>query len=93
MKMIEEMYAYVVTNQIEGFPEGIEGVIAVFGPMGWIPLVGADEEAMTGHLPHAQLVATKQNVEVRMLRFSTRQVIKTIMPETGQAPDPKTASS
>lgn len=75
-KRIDEMYAFVMVHT-----DGDEGVIGFRGPDGhWLPLVGADMKRVDSLRSFAQVFARKEGKPVRLVRFTTREVMETFVP-------------
>lgn len=62
MKKIEEMYAFVTIDDER------EGVMAMKGSDGWMPMVGADMDRIKSLLPLAMMT----NRDFRILKFDRR---------------------
>ncbi len=72
--VIQEMYAYVSVD-----PEDQnEGVIAMATPAGPLPLVGADIGRMQSLRKIAEECASRSKIQVKLLRFSVREVVEVI---------------
>jgi hypothetical protein len=68
---IESITAFVAVDR-----EGNEGIMAFNGPLGWMPMVCADEARVESIRPMAEKVREKTGVEYRVLRFSRREEVK-----------------
>lgn len=76
MPRIEKLYAYVVADN---GPED-EGVMALHGPMGWMPMVGADVARHESLKAHAQATADQEGKEVVLVEFSVRREVQVFRP-------------
>lgn len=62
--------------------DGCEGVIAITDPfLGSMPLIAADDTRLKALWPIAERTARKAGITVRLVKFSTREVIAEITPE------------
>lgn len=77
---IDEIFAFVAVND-----EG-EGIISFPGPVGWIPLVGADTARVNLLRTQAQIVADAENWEVRLVKFTNREELEVIRPSGNPVP-------
>jgi hypothetical protein len=77
MPRITEIFAFIAEDT---GPED-EGVTAMsIGPL-MLPMVGADEARVRSLMPKAQEIARITGKTIRLMRFSGRQVLKTINPD------------
>ncbi|HEY7541599.1 MAG TPA: hypothetical protein VIF11_15750 [Methylomirabilota bacterium] len=62
--------------------DGDEGIIARKDSRGgtWMPLIGADGDRIESLAPHVQAIADETGQEIRMVRFSVREDLATILP-------------
>lgn len=74
MVTIDEMFAFVSDD-----PDG-EGVCAVHTATGWMPLMGADLARVESLRPIAQAIADQTGRRIRIVRFTTREEVGTIVP-------------
>lgn len=73
---IDELFAFTVIDT-----DGTEGVPAFLAPDGMaMPMVCADRERVDQLRPIAQQIARDGRVTVRLVRFSTRDVLEEIKP-------------
>lgn len=77
MPRIERMFAFIVTN----LDEDDEGIPAVKGSMGWMPLVGADMARVDMLLPMAESLANEMGKTLTLVEFSVRRVMQKITPQ------------
>lgn len=76
MLFIDEMWAWV-SSDAEG--EGILGASMVLaGQPVMMPLVGADRARMESFRGLAREIASREHKRVRLIRFSSREVVETI---------------
>lgn len=73
---ITELYAWV----IEDPTDGDEGVPAIEGPLGPMPLIGADGARIESLRPAAENVARQVGRPVRLCKFSQMEVLEEIQP-------------
>jgi hypothetical protein len=73
---IEELWAWVSVDA----KDQNEGIITVGSPMGPLPMVGADKDRMLSMRQIAEQAAKNAGIEVKLLRFSTREDIETLRP-------------
>jgi len=59
-----------------------EGVCAapLMGPGSLIPMIAADEARLQSLLPIARAIAAQTNKTIKLVRFTTREEIQTIIP-------------
>ena len=77
MPRINSIYAFVSVDAVDGN----EGVVAApYGGQSCLPLIAADEERLKELIPIAEKIATIANMKIRLVKFSTREVIKEINP-------------
>ena len=77
--VINEFYAFLAVDE----EDGNEGVVARTTPNNMImPLVASNKERVKSLLPIAQEIADASNVEVRLVKFSVRESVKTISPSS-----------
>ncbi len=76
MPEIDVIYAYIA----EEYP-GEEGITAFMGPMGWMPMIGADEARVLSLRDMAQETANSSGRPVKLVRFETRTEVDVIMPD------------
>lgn len=74
-KKIDEMFAWICTE-----PDGGEGIPAFNGPMGPMPMIGADKDRIESLRPYALAVAHEMGLPVKLVRFYGQQVIEKIEP-------------
>lgn len=73
---IESLSAFTQVDE-----EGTEGVIAFLsGDNTWMPLIMADEGRLVSMRPFAERTAQMTGRPVRLLRFSTMEVVEVIAP-------------
>lgn len=71
-RRIDAIYAWIATE-----PDGGEGVCAHSMPrLGLVPLVGADRERVESLRPFARAVAKQSGCPVRLVCFTTRNVLE-----------------
>jgi len=76
---IDEIWAFVSVDE-----HGNEGIMAaplIDGVMS-MPLIAADAARLTSLMPVAQQMADMFGREVRLVKFSTRDIIKTLVPKS-----------
>lgn len=71
MLRIDTMFAFIAQG-----PEG-EGVVAFREGDVWVPMVGADMERAKSLRPIAQAMATKGDITINFVKFSTRETLET----------------
>ena len=76
MPRIDEMYAYISTDA----DENDEGIVGFHTGKEWIPCVGADMDRMNSLRPMAEMIATKENMTLLLVKFSTRTELEVIEP-------------
>jgi hypothetical protein len=76
MKRVEQMYAYVVEDP----EDNTEGIPAFIGPLGPVPMVGADAARIRSLKPRAQKMATALGRPITLVRFEIRTELETIDP-------------
>lgn len=76
LERIDSIYAILSTD------EGGEGVVAgSIGPARtMMPLIAADEVRLKDILPYARSLAKSTGMRMRLVRFTTREVIEEIEP-------------
>ncbi len=80
MPIIETVTAFIVEET-----PGNEGIAASHSPnYGWIPLIGGDESNLIVKRTMAQHLANLLGKELKVVRFSVREVIGVVTPETGK---------
>jgi len=79
MPRIESMYAFLSVDENDG-NEGI--VAAPMGPVGCMPLIGADEKRLSELKPLAQEIANITKIKIRLVRFTKREEIGFIQPQS-----------
>lgn len=72
---IDSMFAFVAIDD-----DGTEGVIGVYTPDGWLPLVGADMERVQQLRPLAQMTAKQTGAPVLLLHFTQRTEVEVLRP-------------
>jgi hypothetical protein len=77
---IETISAYITVDD-----DGTEGVLGVWGPSGFTPLVGADEARLKSLEPTARTLARELKKTITLARFSVRTDIKQIEPDRTEA--------
>lgn len=79
---IDRIYAFIAIGE-----EG-EGILGRQLPNGnWIPLIGADETAVTGHREYAQMLADASGKRVVLTQFENRTDLEVIEPQGQPAVD------
>lgn len=74
-KAIDEMWAWICTE-----PDGGEGIPALQGPDGPMPMIGADRARIESLRPWAASVANELGLPVRLVRFTGMEVLDRIEP-------------
>lgn len=71
---IDRLFAFISVSE-----EG-EGIIGFHSPMGWMPMIGADEERIEQLRPIAQRVANSGGKRVVLAQFEQRTDLEIIEP-------------
>lgn len=69
MPKIKEILAYISEDK----GPNDEGIISTPTPMGWMPLVCADDARAKSYEPLAREIAKQTGKKVKLVRFSTRE--------------------
>jgi hypothetical protein len=77
IRRIDEIWAFIAVDD-----DGNEGICAAPLQRGMlsVPLIAADAARLTSVMPIAQQMADMFGRDVRLVKFSTRDVIKTLTP-------------
>lgn len=70
---IDQIWAFVSVDE-----KGDEGLCAFQSSMGWTPLIAADEARLESLRPVAQRIADASGKPIRLLKFSTREIVEEI---------------
>lgn len=70
---IEEMFAFIVKDNVRDGDEGIMGIQADGGS--WMPLVGADMDRVKSLYHYAEKICQVTGREFRIIKFSGREDI------------------
>jgi hypothetical protein len=71
---IDEMWVYVSIDS-----DGNEGVVGSYVPgSGWVPLMATDPQRLELIRPMALAVARQSGMRIRLVKFSSREVLETI---------------
>lgn len=74
---ITEMFAFVVTDE-----DGSEGIPSFTIPFeGTMPLLGSDMARIDSLLPLAQQMSDLYKKEIRLVKFTNMELVKTLKPE------------
>lgn len=76
MKRIEQMYAFVVEDE----DDDMEGIPALMGASGSLPLVGADMARIESLRPSVEEMAKLLGKPITLLRFEVRTEMEVIEP-------------
>lgn len=63
--IIKEMYAFVSIDSINND----EGILGMYTPQGWIPLVGADMKRVEELLPIAKDISKMNGIKIKLKKF------------------------
>ena len=61
--------------------DGDEGIPAILLDGTWMPMVCADKARLDSMRPQAQAIATRTGKSIKLVRFSVRSDIETIVPK------------
>lgn len=78
MPKVSELFAFVAEEK-DADDEGIVGMLLPTGM--WMPLVGADMARVDSLRPIAKHIAKTSGQKIKLLRFSVREELETILPE------------
>lgn len=74
---IDEMFAFISKDE-----NGNEGVCAFKSPMGWMPMVGADQKRADQLMAVAKDLVAETGKEIIFCKFSSRTEIQRILPQS-----------
>ena len=67
-----------------------EGLIAINGPFGNMPLVGADMDRMNSYLPFIRKMLENSEMSIRLYKFGSKELLEEFVPKIMNAkPDSK----
>lgn len=72
---IESIQAFISVAE-----DGDEGIIGRMTGMGWVPFIAADADRLASLKPQAIAIAKATGIEVKLVRFSLREDVETIVP-------------
>lgn len=81
MPRIEQMYAFIAEDR----GPGDEGVTAFKGPLGWMPMVAADEARVESLREVAREMA-RAGKRIKLVRFSVREEVEVFKPTPAPRP-------
>lgn len=74
---IDEIWAFVAVHG-----DTDEGIIGAMMPNGqWIPFIAADQTRLEQLIPIARQQARENNIAVRLVKFSSRELVETFHPD------------
>lgn len=73
---INELWAWVSVDA----EDQNEGIITLGSPMGPLPMIGADKDRMLSMRQLASQAAKNSGIQVKLIRFTTREDIETLSP-------------
>jgi hypothetical protein len=77
MPLIKEVWIFLATDD-----DGDETMLMMYEDGARIPLIAADQRRIDSLMPEAESMAFEIGREVRLVKFSTREVVKSIKPTT-----------